>query len=107
MGKIMMLENLIKVWRKSNCQQQDPMRQNNLTGENEDLELHKEIKDNFESMELKIEISKLLYREHYDIVSLKLERLREMINCRKGANYQYVIYTKAIIDYSLGRINQQ
>lgn len=102
----MMLENLSKVWR-TDYQKQDLAGQSNLISEGEDFELHQEIKDNFESMELKIEISKLLYREHYDMAALKLERLRELIDCREGANYQYVIYTKAIIDYSMGRINQQ
>lgn len=71
----------------------------------EDLNLNKEIETDLENMQLRIEISKLLLMERYDLAQNKLEHLKKNIYQKRGFNYQYILFTEAIIQHSQYKIS--
>lgn len=54
-----------------------------------------------------MDINIMLARHRYEETEVLLEELREKINLKDNINRQFVEKTQALIDYSLGRINEK
>lgn len=101
------LNSFIKNWKTSSEKKEEIVKNSEQWKLEECFGLDKEIENDFESMQKRIEISKLLFMEKYQAAQKKLEHLKKDVYKKEGINYQYIIFTEAIIKHSLGQISDE
>lgn len=101
------INSFIRIWKTSNHRKEDFSKKTEQWKIMDCLDFDKEIENDIENMQKRIEISKLLFMEKYETAQKKLECLKKDINKTEGVNYQYIIFTEAIIQSSLEQISDE